>query len=340
MGKSEVWFVCTQSHRERVFKDEHWDQLCSEFDVTSNDTGQSLTSEQVAEGCAGYWGIITGWGAPPLVADVFENDPDLRIIAHSAGSVKYLLSQEVVDKYLVPRHIVTFSGNVAMACNVAESTIGLLLMTCRHWVHINNHYHETGEWHPPDVPRNVQGLLGSTIGVVGASAVGQEVIRLLQPWDLNIICYDPYVSAEQMAALGAEKVELNELFERSDHVTIHAPTTPETEKMIGAEQLACLRDGATLVNTSRGWVIDHDALLKECQAGRLFVCLDVTTPEPLPPDSPFRGLKSVYITSHASGAGYYGYFRIGEQTLQALRDCRDGKPVQYAVDYSRYATLA
>ncbi len=340
MSKPKVWFICTQSHRKLVFTDEHWEQLCAEFDVTTNDSGRNLTTEQVSEGCRGYWGIITGWGAPPLTAEVFENDPDLQIIAHSAGSVKSMLSADIVSRYLVPRNIVTFSGNGAIAFNVAESTIGLLLMTARHWIHFNNHYHQTGQWRPPDVNANVQGLLGSTVGVVSASAVGRQVIRLLQPWDLQIICYDPYVSAEQMQQLGAEKVELNELFERSDHVTVHAPVTAETEKMIGAEQLALLRDGATLVNTSRGWVIDHDALLAECRKGRLFVCLDVTTPEPLPADSPFRELDNVYITSHTSGAGYYGYFKIGEQVLEALRACRDGKPVQGAVDYSRYDVLA
>jgi len=260
MSKPKVWFICTQSHRKLVFTDEHWEQLCAEFDVTTNDSGRNLTTEQVSEGCRGYWGIITGWGAPPLTAEVFENDPDLQIIAHSAGSVKSMLSADIVSRYLVPRNIVTFSGNGAIAFNVAESTIGLLLMTARHWIHFNNHYHQTGQWRPPDVNANVQGLLGSTVGVVSASAVGRQVIRLLQPWDLQIICYDPYVSAEQMQQLGAEKVELNELFERSDHVTVHAPVTAETEKMIGAEQLALLRDGATLVNTSRGWVIDHDAL--------------------------------------------------------------------------------
>jgi phosphoglycerate dehydrogenase-like enzyme len=305
-----------------------------------NNTGLNLTSAQIEAGSAGFWGLVTGWGAPPITAAAVERDPELRIIAHSAGSPKAVLSQEVADGLLAPRGIVTFSANGAIALNVAESTVGMLLMTARHWIDFNNHYKDTGEWRNPKVPWNVLGLSGSVVGIVSASAVGREVIRLLQPWRLKLICYDPYMTSEQLGALGAEKVELDELFERSDHVTLHAPATPETERMIGAHQLALLRDGATLVNTSRGWVLDHDALLAECQRGRLYVCLDVTTPEPLPPDSPFRALTNVYITPHLSGAGRYGYLTIGEWTLAALRACRDGQPVQGAVDYSRYATLA
>jgi len=115
---------------------------------------------------------------------------------------------------------------------------------------------------------------------------------------------------------------------------------PETEGMIGEQQLKLLKDGATLVNTSRGKVIDHEALLREAQTGRILVALDVTAPEPLPADSPFRNLSNVAITPHISGAGHYGYFKIGETTVQALEDFFAGKPVEGAVPFERYAQLA
>ena len=84
----------------------------------------------------------------------------------------------------------------------------------------------------------------------------------------------------------------------------------------------------------------HDALLAEAQTGRIMVALDVTTPEPLPPDSPFRKLSNVILTPHVSGAGHYGYYTIGSTTLQALEDFFAKKPVQGAVDFSRYELLA
>ena len=137
-----------------------------------------------------------------------------------------------------------------------------------------------------------------------------------------------------------EKVALDDLFARADTVTVHAPNTPETQGMIGARQLKRLREGALFVNCSRGAVLNHDALYTEAAAGRIRVVLDVTAPEPLPPDSPFRKLPNVILTPHVSGAGYYGYNRIGASTVQALEEFFAGRPVTEAVPFERYATLA
>ncbi|MGD9519668.1 MAG: hydroxyacid dehydrogenase, partial [Armatimonadota bacterium] len=246
----------------------------------------------------------------------------------------------LVQDYIVPRGITVFSANGAIALNVAEATIGLLIMASRRWPDMIFNFRETGRWRPDGVPMNGQYLRGCTLGVVSASKVGREVLRLLQPWDLRFIVYDPYLSDEDAQQLGVEKVGLNELFTRADHVTIHAPSIPETDKMIGAEQLKRMKDGAALINTARGSVIDHDALYEEAKKGRIVVALDVTTPEPLPPDSPLRSLPNVYITPHVAGAGYYGYLKIGETTLQALRDYFAGRPVQGAVDFSHWSQLA
>jgi len=340
VSKKRVLYVCTPSHTARVFRPEKYEELLDRFDVTANDANANWTSEEVAERVAGMDAVVTGWGAPPTTEEFYENADNLKIIAHSAGSVRGLIPTELAEKYVVPRGIVVFSANTSIAHNVAEATVGMLLMAMRHWVQFSNYYHDTGQWREPLYDRNGQFLKGSTLGVVSASKVGREVINLLGPWDLTILVYDPYLTEEEAAALGVERVELNELFERADHVTVHAPSIPETDKMIGAEQLALLRDGATLVNTSRGSVIDHDALLTECKKRRLHVCLDVTTPEPLPPDSGFRFLDNVIITPHCSGAGYYGYRDIGDSTVKALVDFFNGDPVEGAVNLDVYTTLA
>ena len=92
-----------------------------------------------------------------------------------------------------------------------------------------------------------------------------------------------------------EQVELDELFARADIVTLHAPSIPETRHMVGAAQLRLLRDGALLVNTARGSLIDQEALVREAAGGRIRVALDVTTPEPLPGDSPLRRMPNVIV---------------------------------------------
>jgi phosphoglycerate dehydrogenase-like enzyme len=339
MGKPRVLYIPTVSHTERVFKNETYQRMLERFDVKVNGTDTNYTAEQVAEEIRGFDGLVTGWGTPHLSESVFENADKLRIIAHSAGSVKGFL-RGAVEEYILPRNICVFSANGAIAYNVAEATIGLLIMTCRRFMDHALAIREKGVWKSRDIPSNGTYLTGSTVGIVSASKVGRAVIDLLKPFNVEILVYDPYLSEWEAGRLDVKKVELDELFARSDFVSLHAPSISETNKMIGGKQLKAMRDGAVLVNTSRGSVIDHDALLAELQTGRIMAALDVTTPEPLPPESPFRKLTNVIITPHVSGAGFYGYYMIGTTTLQALEDFFAGKPVKGAVDFSRYAVLA
>ncbi len=338
--KPRVLYLPTPSHTKRVFTEETFQRMSACFDMTLNETEVNYTTEQVAQKIRGFDGLVTGWGTPPLTEQVFENADRLRIIAHSAGSVKYMFPEDVIRKYVVPRGTCVFSANQAVAYNVAESTIGLLIMTSHRFLDHALAIREKVVWRDPNIPWNGQFLMGSTVGIVAASKVGREVIRLLKPFDVKILVYDPYLPEWEAGRLGVKKADLDDLFSRCDFVTIHAPLLPETEGMIGARQLKLLKDGAVLVNTSRGKVIDHQALIEELQKGRFLAALDVTDPEPLPPDSPLRKLPNVIITPHVSGSGHYGYFKIGASTLKALEDFFAGKTPEGAVNFDQYARIA
>jgi phosphoglycerate dehydrogenase-like enzyme len=313
MNKPRVLYVPTPSHTKRAFHDRDYERMCSRFDVTANPSDRNPTSDQVAAQIKGFDALVTGWGVPQLTEQVFEN---------------------------AARRIVVFSANHAIAYNVAEYTVGMLITASRRIADQAEHIRNTGGWKHPEFNGNGLFLQGSTVGIVSASKVGREVIRMLQPFDVRILVYDPYLSEWDAGRLGVEKVELDDLFSRSDMVSLHAPNTPETQGMIGARQLKRLREGALFVNCSRGAVLNHDALYTEAASGRIRVVLDVTTPEPLPADSPFRKLPNVILTPHVSGAGLYGYWKIGASTVQALEDFFAERPVDGAVPFDRYATLA
>jgi len=340
MTKPRVLYVPTESHTQRVFRDETFAHMLETFDVSVNDTGAELPPEAVLERAAGCDGIVTGWGSKALLPEVFEVAPELKIVAHSAGSVKFLVTPEVVRNVVIPRGITIFSANVAIALNVAEASVGMLIMASRRWIDHNRHYHEMGKWASPDIPRNGQYLRGCKLGLISASAVAREVVRLLEGWDIEFLVYDPFVTEEAAAELGVRKVELNQLFEEADHVSVHAPKLPETDKMIGRGQLRLLKDGAAFVNTSRGSVIDEDALVEEAQTGRIQVALDVTEPEPPAPDHPFQYLPNVSIAPHTAGAGHFGYLQIGATTVEALEDAFAGRPVKGAAPLERWEQLA
>lgn len=137
-----------------------------------------------------------------------------------------------------------------------------------------------------------------------------------------------------------EKVALNDLFARSDIVSLHAPSSPETDHIVGTAQLRLLRNEAVIVNTARGSLIDHEALIREATRGRIRVALDVTTPEPLSADSPLRSMPNVILTPHVAGEGRYGHHLIGENTVATLEDFFAGRPVTGAINPDRWNQLA
>lgn len=339
-AKAKVWCILTKEGLDRVMRPEDQAKLKAEFDVTFNRTNKFPDTNAIARKIADYDILLGGWGSPPLTEKVFEKAKKLKMYAHFAGTIKHLLSKDVVEKYLIPRDIVTYSANEAIGYNVAESAIGMLMMIGHQWMPLALDFRKTGRWRQLDVPWHAQFLQGSTVGIVAASKVGRHVIKLLAGWDLKLQCYDPYLSAAEAKKLGVRKVGLNQLFKTSDYITIHTPTTPETDGMIGEKQIKLMKDGATIINTARPMVFDQDALYREAKSGRIYVGLDVTTPEPLPQDSPFRKLANVYIMPHVSGAGFYGYFKIGENGLKAMQQRMAGKKVFGAVPYHVYERLA
>ena len=127
------------------------------------------------------------------------------------------------------------------------------------------------------------GNYGRTVGVIGASRIGRRVIELLRPFDLEVYLFDPYVDAATAAELGVRLVDLDTLMRTCDIVTVHAPANSQTNRLVGAEQLALMRDGATLINTARGSLVDTYALIDHLEAGRLYAVLDVTDPSRYPP---------------------------------------------------------
>ena len=341
MSKPRIWYLPTPSHTRNVFKEGTYQRFLGSFDVVENNTDRAVTAAEVEEGISAFDGLVTGWGVGPLSAAGLEQADRLKIIVHSAGSVKYLLTPEMVAGQLVPRQIRVVSANSAIALNVAEHTVGALIMMSRRWIHHAINIRERGMWRDPNHAGSNQYLRGAVVGIVSASKVGREVIRLLRPFNVRILVFDPYLSEWDAGRLNVERVDLNTLFKTCDMVSIHAPSILETDRMIGAGQLRLLRDDAVLVNTSRGSVLDHDALYEEAKSGRIQVQLDVTTPEPLPPDHRLRTLPNVVLTPHTSGTGAFGHLEIGEITVAALERFFSGQePVPGEVDLSSWAHLA
>lgn len=304
-------------------------------DVAFRDDDRGLTSRELAAVLPGYDAVITGWGTPPFTDEVLDAADRLRLIAHSAGSVKAMLPEAVFDRDMAITHAAS-----AIAPAVAEMALLLVMLGLRHVHRYDRALKNGARWEGQKAFGAPMELRGQRVGVIGASHVGRHFIALIRALRCDVWVHDPYLSAEQAAALGVTRASLHDLIAECPIISIHAPSTPETRHMFGAAEFARMRDGALLVNTARSWMVDETALLAELRTGRIAAALDVFDTEPLPLDSPFRQLPNVILTPHVAGASVQARFRQGATIVSEIARFFSGQPLQYAVTPERYAILA
>jgi phosphoglycerate dehydrogenase-like enzyme len=259
--------------------------------------------------------LVTGWGAPVVDATVLAHAPHLRAVVHTAGSVKAILTREVWD-----RGIAVTTCAAANAIPVAEFTLAAILLSGKRAFRRRT--------------RDVAPWLGNyrrTVGIVGASRIGRRVLDLLRLHEFDLLLYDPYVSHGDAARYGARKLTLDQLLAASDIVSLHAPSTPETHHMLDARRLGLLKNGAVLINTSRGALVDTAALTEHLVRGRIDAVLDVTDPEPLPPDSVLHQLDNVFLTPHVAGSLGGELHRLAAMALSELARFAEGRPLEQSI---------
>ncbi|GGV76142.1 MULTISPECIES: hydroxyacid dehydrogenase [Streptomyces] len=294
-----------------------------------------LTTARAREILAEVEVLVTGWGCPPLDAGVLASAPHLKAVVHAAGSVRGHVTDACWE-----RGIEVSSAAAANALPVAEYTLGMILLYGKQVLERARAFRNTrrrDDW--LSLPRTV-GNYRSTVGIVSASLVGRRVIELLRPFDLEVLLYDPYVSEADAAELGARWVDLPTLFARSDLVSIHTPLLPATRGLVGRALLDAMRPGATLINTSRGAVVDQEALTDVVRAGRIRAVLDVTDPEVLPPGHPLWDCPNVLITPHLAGSQGNEWERLAETAVAEVARWAAGDGFAHPVRRERLAFLA
>ncbi len=240
-----------------------------------------------------------------------------------------------------PSKIPITSAYAANAVPVAEYTLSQILFCLkRGWQHALaiKRAHSYGE-PPQHLP--VPGAYGSTVGIVSLGMIGRMVCRHLQRFDLHVLAYDPFATAQDAAELQVELCSLEDLFRRADLVSLHTPLLPETIGLITGEHLASMKPGACLINTARGAIV-REAEMIEVLAQRpdLFALLDVTYPEPPQPGSLLYTLDNVVLTPHIAGSLDGECRRMGRIVVDELRRFVAGEPLQWSVDHAQAAHMA
>lgn len=323
-GPARLDDVCSPACRELITR---------HFDPVWND-GPELTSDRLAELIAGDRPtvLLTSWGTPPLTAEALAGAPGLLAVAHAAGTVRSLVPAAAYD-----RGVAVFSAAPRIAESVAEYCLAATLTLLRRLPELDAEM-RTGTWRG----RGLRGreLTGARIGIIGASSTARAFLRLLAPFRVRAAVYDPYLSADDARALGVRLAPLEEVA-ACDIVSVHAPATPETTGLLDRAALARIPDGGILVNSSRGLVVDQDALLDELRAGRISAALDVFDPEPPALPADLRAAPNVLLSPHVAGNTAEGHLALLEYVVRDLVGwLADGSSGPSRVDPSRAAITA
>ena len=316
-----------------AFPDGRIERLRSVVDLLDDEPLGSFDDDR-ARDLLGRAEVLVGhWGCPTLTDRVLELAPNLRMFAYAAGTVKWQVTDAVWD-----RDLLVTSAAAANAVPVAEYTLAAILFSVKGVFSFIELERDRRARVPLAFDR--LGAVGRRIGLVGASHVGRLVIDLLAGHEMELAVADPYLSAQDAAALGVERMDLDDLCAWCDVLSLHAPDVEATKGMIGVAQLAALRDGVTLINTARGALVDTDALTAELRTGRLSAVLDVTEPEPLPDDHELRGLPNVVLTPHVAGAAGSELVRLADLAIDEVARYAAGEPPRHPVRRSDLDRIA
>lgn len=278
-------------------------------------------------------------------SEVLEKIRDADILLVNMVPMTQSLISQLRNCRLIIRHGIGYDNVDVAACtrhgiqfayqpdyckeDVAEHAIALIFACARKVVRsrsILERSSATGQW-------DFSGLFpifrldGKTLGIVGVGRIGSRVYRKLKGFGFRILGNDPYLTDERRAELGMEFVDQETLFKTSDFVTIHTPLTPETRHMVNARTLGWMKPTAYLINTSRGPMVDDEALAEAVRSRRIAgAAIDVFAKEPPAPDHPFFGLEDIILTPHIAWASEEAGWEIRRSILDDILAGAAGRP--------------
>lgn len=275
------------------------------------------------------------WGMPLLSAEQLDLLPALEAVFYAAGTVKYF-AQPLLD-----RDILVCSAWAANGVPVAEYTLSQILLANKDFFrNVRRCATHAGRVAPRDT--YIPGNFGETVALLGAGVIGRKLIELLQPFNLRIIVWDPFLSDEQAAALGVYKVEtLGEAFSQGYVVSNHLANVPATVGLLTGDHFALMREHATFINTGRGaTVVEPDLIRVMTERPDLMAILDVTWPEPPLEGSPLYDLENVLLTQHIAGSLGDEVVRLADYMIEEFDRWEAGQPLRYQVTKEMLATMA
>jgi D-3-phosphoglycerate dehydrogenase len=304
--------------------------LRKDFEV---DVRPELAHDGLADAMGPYHALIVR-SQTKVTEEVLARAPELKVVARAG------IGLDNVDVEAATRRgVMVVNAPQSNIVSAAEHTMALLLAQARNVPQAHAAL-KSGAWER----ERFQGveLHGKTLGIVGLGRVGTMVAQRALAFGMRLVAFDPYVSKERAKAIGVELMpNLEALLVQSDFVTIHLPRTPETEGLIGERELALMKDGARIVNTSRGGIVDEKALVIALRDGKLGgAALDVFATEPVPHANPLLVFEQVVVTPHLGASTQEAQDKAGTAIAEMVRLALHGEFVPYAVNVPAAAEVS
>ncbi len=278
--------------------------------------------------------IFSSWGMPCLgEAEIKEKLPKLKAVFYGAGSV-----QAFARPYLACG-VRIFSAWAANAVPVAEYTVAQIILANKGCF---QRMQRVGDWSNKWPKNPMLGNYGADIGIVGAGMIGKLVIKMLRAYRLNVFVFDPFLSEEEAAELGATKLgSLTELFARCQVISNHLANNAETVGMLNAECFNAMKKNGVFINTGRGAQVVETELVAAMRAEpERLALLDVTWPEPPEEGSELYTTENIILTPHIAGSLGSEIGRMGEYMFDEAKRWLRGGETRYEVSEAMLATMA
>lgn len=277
-------------------------------------------------------GVITTWGTPFISVEILDKAPRLKIISHAAGSIKPIVCKEALQ-----RGITVTSAASFIAPSVAEMVLLFVLASLRELIHFDRLAREK---HLCIDKYSKEGLFNQKVGLIGCGNVAREFIKLLQPFRVRILVFDPFLSRKDAEKLGVKLTSSEYILKNCKIISLHAALTSRTQGMIGKNELDMISPGAILVNTAHGGLINQKALMTKLKEGKFKAAIDVTDPEPPSPDDEIKETPNLMLTPHISGLTRDRIKLMGKFAVEDMKAFFEGSKPKNSVTIDRYDILA
>ena len=288
------------------------------FELRTNDTGRKLTDDEQLEMVKDAYAVISG--TEKYDEKMLSACKNLKVMMRfGVGLDNYDLN--AMKKYGIQ------VGVIANYNAVSEFTLMFMLNALKNYSALDKAVRRGGWDRFP-----MRELTKQTVGLIGFGRIGKRLAELLAPFHVTLLVYDPFVSEEIVKEYNGKLVTMDELLANSNVVSLHLPSMKETYHIINEDSIAKMKDGAYLINTSRGALVDEKAVVNALQSGKLAgVGLDVYEVEPVTADNPLFAISNTQLTPHTAAITYETNYNGGIICAQSIINVKEGKEPLYPV---------